>query len=63
MFSQESPTFFGVTPSLFMEEGCYPLYMGSGRFPSEMEREGGTLFPVMTCSSLYIEKMPLSFAF
>ena len=46
-----------------MEEGCCPLYMGSGRFPFETEGEGGALLPVMTCSSLYIAKPPLSSAF
>ena len=43
-FSQECLTFYGVTPSSFMEEGRYPLFRRSRRFPSEMEGEGGALF-------------------
>ena len=43
-FSQEGLTFYGVTPSSFMEEGRCPLFMGSIRFLSEMEGEGGALF-------------------
>ena len=46
-----------------MEEGRCPFYMGSGRFPSKTEGEGGTLLSIMTCSSLYIAKLPLSSAF
>ena len=46
-----------------MEEGRCSLDMGSGQFPSETEGEGGALLPVMTCSSLYIAKLPLSSAF
>ena len=44
IFSQESLTFYGVTPSSLMEEGRCPLYMGSRRFPSKTEGEGGALF-------------------
>ena len=50
IFSQEYLTFYGVTPSLFMEEGPCPLYMGSKRFTSETEGEGGALF---TCYDLF----------
>ena len=52
IFHQEYLTFYGVTPSLFSEEGRCPLYMGSRRFSR-----------VMTCSSLYIAKLPLSSVF
>ena len=34
----------GVTLSSFMEEGRCPLFMGSRRFPFEMEGEGSALF-------------------
>ena len=43
--SKECRPFFGVILSSFMEEGGGPLFMGSRCFPSEMEGEGGTLFP------------------
>ena len=46
-----------------MEEGRCPLYMGSWLFLFKTEGEGGVLLPVMTCSSLYIAKPPLSSAF
>ena len=49
-FSQESLTFYGVTPSSFMEEGFCPLFMGSRRFPSETEGEGGAL---LACYDLF----------
>ena len=44
IFSQEYLTIYNVTPSSLMEEGRYPLYMGSRRFPSETKGEGGALF-------------------
>ena len=44
IFSQECLTFYGVTPSSFMEDGRSPLFMESKRFPSETEGEGGSLF-------------------
>ena len=50
VFSQECLTFFDVTTSSFMEEGCCLLFMGSKRFPSETNGEGGALF---TCHNLF----------
>ena len=58
VFGQECLTFYDVPPSSLMEEGSCLFYMGSRRFPSETEGEGGALLAWYDLFSFYIAKLP-----